>query len=92
MPTRRFYSFPCSATRSSGRNTQRVYFLRELLVTGRKGQMTTTFEFSYDKGFDREARFFGVPDDDIAQARQLYLEWSGACGEGYRRGTTVKRR
>ncbi len=70
-------------------NAQRIRFLREILVTDRNGKSTNTMEFSYDDRFVRKPRFFGVPDDEEAQARQLYLEWGGTRLEGQRRGTTV---
>ncbi len=72
-------------------DTGRICFLREILVTDRKGQTMRTLEFSYDEGSKREPHFFGVPTDDLAQTHQLYVEWGGTRAEGYRRGTTVKR-
>lgn len=72
-------------------NKQRVRFLREVMVTDRSGKPTTTIEFSYDDRFARKPRFFGVPDDEEAQARQLYTEWGGTRREGQRSGTTVSR-
>jgi hypothetical protein len=50
---------------------QRVRFLREILVTYRNSKSKTTIEFSYDDRFVRKPRFFGVPDDEEVQARQL---------------------
>jgi hypothetical protein len=70
-------------------DNQRIRFLREILITDRNGKSTTTIEFSYDDRFVRKPHFFGVPDDEEAQARQLYLEWGGTRLEGQRRGTTV---
>lgn len=70
---------------------QRVRFLREILTTDRGGKSTTTIEFTYDDRFVRKPRFFGVPDDEEVQARQLYLEWGGTRLEGQRCGTTVSR-
>lgn len=70
---------------------QRVRFLREISITDRDGKSTTTIEFSYDDRFVRKARFFGVPYDEVAQARQLYLEWGGKGLKGQGRGTTVGR-
>jgi hypothetical protein len=70
-------------------NAQRIRFLREILVTDRNGKSTNTMEFSYDDRFVRKPRFFGVPDDEEAQAHRLYLERGGTRLEGQRRGTTV---
>jgi hypothetical protein len=72
-------------------DNQRVRFLREILITDRNGKSTTTIEFSYDDRFVRKPRFFGVPYDEVVQARQLYLEWGGTRLEGQRRGTSVGR-
>lgn len=72
-------------------NQQRVRFLREVLVADSNGKSTTTIEFSYEDRFALKPRFFGVPDDQEAQARQLYLEWGGTRREGQRHGTTVSR-
>lgn len=69
---------------------ERIQFLREVLVTDREGKSASTMEFSYDSGNDRVPHFFGVPDDDVPQARELYLAWGGNRPEGYRTGTTVK--
>ncbi len=69
---------------------QRIRFLREVLVTDLKGKATSTMEFSYDSGAERAPHFFGVPDDDLLQARALYLAWGGSRREGYQIGTTVK--
>ena len=68
---------------------RRIRFLREIVVTDKNSKPTTTFEFSYDDRFVLKPRFFGVPNDEEGQARQLYLEWGGARREGQRRGTTV---
>jgi hypothetical protein len=68
---------------------QRVRFLREILITDRNGKSTTTIEFSYDDWFVRKPRFFDVPIDEEALARQLYLEWGGTRLDGQRRGTIV---
>lgn len=70
-------------------NAQRIHFLRESLVIDSKGTKTSVVEFSYDDRFVHKPRFFGVPDDEQVQARQLYLEWGGTRLEGQRRGTTV---
>jgi hypothetical protein len=72
-------------------NIQRIHFLREILVTDRKGIATVVIEFSYDDRFVRRPRFFCVPDGAEGQARQLYLEWGGSRPLGYRIGTTVSR-
>ncbi len=69
---------------------ERIQFLREVLVTDRKDKSTSTMEFSYDNGNDRVPHFFGVPDDDMPQARALYLAWGGNRPEGYQIGTTVR--
>jgi hypothetical protein len=50
---------------------QRIRFLREILVADRNSKPMTTIEFSYDDRFLRKPRFFGVPDDEEVQARQL---------------------
>ncbi len=68
---------------------QRIRFLREILVTDRNGKSTIEIEFSYDDRFVRKPRFFGVPDVEEAQARQLYTEWGGTRLEGQRRGVTA---
>jgi hypothetical protein len=70
-------------------NIQRIRFLREVLASNAKGKQTINMEFSYDSG-ERPPHFFGVPDEDVPQARALYLEWGGSRPEGYRRGATVK--
>lgn len=72
-------------------NVERVHYLREIIVRDRKGQATVTVEFSYDDRFAHKPRFFGVPDDQVEQARRLYLEWGGSRPEGYRIGTTAGR-
>jgi hypothetical protein len=72
-------------------NTQRIQFLREILVGNVKGQPMSTIEFSYDEGYSRAPRFFGVPDDDLSAAQQLYQEWGGQRAEGSARGITVRR-
>ncbi len=69
---------------------ERIQFLREVLVTDRKGKSTSTMEFSCDSGAERAPHFFGVPDDDVPQARALYLAWGGKRPEGYQIGTTVR--
>lgn len=70
---------------------KRVRYLREILVSDRQGNTTAVIEFSYDDRFVRRQRFFGVPDLEEAQARQLYIEWGGSRPEGYRIGSTVGR-
>ena len=70
---------------------KRVSFLREILVSDRQGKTTSVIEFSYDDRFVRRQRFFGVPDLEEAQARQLYQEWGGSRAEGCRFGATVGR-
>ena len=68
-----------------------VRFLREVLISDRQGNITSVIEFSYDDRFVRRQRFFGVPDLEEAQARQLYLAWGGSRPEGCRFGATVGR-
>lgn len=68
----------------------RIQFLRDILVTDRNGKATSTMEFSYDSGNERAPHFFGVPDDDIPQARALYLAWGGNRPKGYQVGSTVR--
>ena len=70
---------------------KRIHFMRELLVRDGKGKTTVVLEFSYDDRFVRRPRFFGVPDDDQARARQLYVDWGGNRPDGYWHGTTVSR-
>ncbi len=72
-------------------DTQRVRFLRELLVTDNIGNATTAMVFSYDSGVERDPHFFGVPEEDQAVARHLYQQWGGERPEGYRRGTTARK-
>ena len=68
----------------------RIQFLREVLVTDRQGKAAGTMEFSYDSGVEQAPHFFGVPDDDLPQARALYLAWGGNRPEGSQIGTTVR--
>lgn len=70
---------------------QRILFLREVVVTDGNGKTTIALEFSLDSGADRTPRFFGVPDDDLPQARLLNQQWGGSRPEGYRVGSTVPR-
>jgi len=70
---------------------KRIHFMRELLVTDGKGTTAVVLEFSYDDRFVRKPRFFGVPDDDQARARQLYLDWGGSRPQGDWVGATVSR-
>lgn len=70
---------------------QRIRFLREILGTDRNGKPTTMIEFTFDDRFVRKPRFFRVPYDEQADARQLYLGWGGTRLEGQRRGATVSR-
>lgn len=72
-------------------NTQRVYFLREVLGRDARGLDSIIIEFSYENGSQRDARFFEVPAADVLQARVLYAAWGGVRREGYRRGNTVQR-
>lgn len=72
-------------------DSQRVYFLRELLTRDAKGQDVLIMEFSYENGSRRAPRFFEVPDAEVLKARVLYAAWGGIRLEGYRRGTTVQR-
>lgn len=72
-------------------NTQRICFLREVLVRDAKGRDKMIIEFSYENGKQREAPFFEVPDAELLQAQVLYAAWGGIRPAGYRRGTTVKR-
>lgn len=72
-------------------DSQRVYFLRELLVRDVKGQDVLIMEFSYENGSRRAPRFFQVPDAEVLQARVLYAAWGGIRLVGHRRGTTVPR-
>jgi hypothetical protein len=78
-----------SCNRRINMDKQRIRFLREILITDRNGKSTTTIEFSYDDRFVRKPRFFDIPIDEEAQARQLYLEWGGVRHEGQRLGTIV---
>jgi hypothetical protein len=68
---------------------KRIRFMRELLVTNGKGKTRVVREFSYDAPSVDRLRFFGVPDDQEAQAAQLYLEWGGSRPEGWRVGSMV---
>lgn len=70
-------------------DNQRIRFLREILIAGRGSTPTTTIEFSYDDWFVHKPRFFGVPDEEQANARRLYTEWGGIRLEGQESGTTV---
>ena len=72
-------------------DTQRVRFLREIVVAEGKENKIITLEFSYDDGFKRQPRFFRVPSADLADAHQLYAEWGGRRSEGHRRGTVARR-
>ncbi len=71
-------------------DTQQIRFLREIEVRDDQGQKTIMMEFSCDDGARRTPRFFEIPNDDLTQARALYLAWGGSRPEGYRIGTTVR--
>lgn len=70
-------------------DTNKIHFIREIVLTDLQGKRTPTMQFSYDNASYLHPMYLLVPTADQKRIRALYLKLGGSRIEGRENGTTV---
>ncbi len=70
-------------------DTNKIHFIREILLTDNRGKETPTMQFSYDNASYLLPTYLLVPSADQARIHALYLKLGGSRSEGRESGTVV---